>query len=112
MRTGPSGKLCVQVGGGGIYGSRVLTDGAWHHVAAVLENDGSPNLDEIKLYVDGIEDTEPFPGVPINTLYSKIVLIGVYGPTARYFEGLIDDVRIYDRVLTEAEIQALAEMGD
>ena len=97
---------------GTISGSSLLTDGAWHHVAAVLDNDGSPNLNEVKLYVDGTEEAVPVTSVAINTIYSWKVKIGVYGPTARYFEGLIDDVRIYDRPLSEAEIQALAGMGN
>ena len=89
-----------------------MTDDGWHHVAAVLENDGTPNLNEVKLYVDGVEEAVPGGGVAINTLYSKNVKIGVYGSSAKYFKGLIDDVRIYDRALTEAEIQVLAAMGD
>ena len=111
MRIHPSGMLQVQVGGGSIYGSSVLTDGAWHHVAAVLDNDGSPNLNEIKLYVDGTEEAVPITSIAICTSYSDVVKIGVYGTTAKYFNGLIDDVRIYDRALSEAEIQVLAAMG-
>ena len=112
MRNGPSGVLDVQVGGGKISGSSLLTDGAWHHVAAVLDNDGSPNLTEIKLYVDGVEEAVPGTSVAINTVYSVRVKIGVFGSTANYFNGWLDDVRIYSRALSEAEIQALAEMGD
>jgi len=110
MRIHPSGMLQVQVGGGSIYGSSVLTDGAWHHVAAVLDNDGSPNLNEIKLYVDGTEEAVPITSIAINTVYSDVVKIGIYGTTAKYFNGLIDDVRIYDRPLTQTDIDELADM--
>ena len=112
MRISSSGVLNVQVGGGTISGTTVITDGIWHHVAAVLDNDESPNLDEVKLYVDGTEEAVPGTSVAINTVYSKNVKIGVYGSTARYFNGWLDDVRIYSRALTEAEIQALAGMGN
>jgi hypothetical protein len=112
MRINSSGVLNVQVGGGTISGSSVLTDGAWHHVAAVLDNDGSPALNEIKLYVDGTEEAVPGGSVEICTSYTNNVKIGVYGDTANYFNGWLDDVRIYDRALTEPEIQALAAMGD
>lgn len=34
-----------------------------------------------------------------------------YGSWRYYFEGLIDDVRIYNRALSESEIQALFNEG-
>jgi hypothetical protein len=37
------------------------------------------------------------------------VHVGVYYGLLRYFNGLIDDVRIYDRALSAAEIAALAQ---
>ena len=112
MRINSSGVLNVQVGGGTISGSSVLTDGQWHHVAAVLDNDGSPDLNEVKLYVDGLEEAVPGISVAISTSYSNKVKIGVYGSTANYFNGWLDDVRIYDRALTDPEIQTLAALGD
>ena len=110
FRVAPGGNLNVQVGGGTIFGTTVITDGNWHHVAAVLENDGSPNLNEVRLYVDGTEEAVPGTAMVINTILDNEVKIGVFSDTAKYFEGLIDEVRIYSRALTEAEIQALAEM--
>jgi hypothetical protein len=111
MRINSSGVLNVQVGGGTISGTTVITDGIWHHVAAVLENDGTPNLDEVKLYVDGTEEAVPGTSVAINTIYSTVVKIGVYGSTANYFNGWLDDVRIYNQALSEAEIDELVDMG-
>ena len=76
----------------------------------MLENDGSPTLDEVKLYVDGTEEAVPGIATEINTILDNEVKIGVFSDTAKYFEGLIDDVRIYNRALSEAEVQALADM--
>ncbi|MDL2121942.1 MAG: LamG domain-containing protein, partial [Deltaproteobacteria bacterium] len=37
--------------------------------------------------------------------------IGANGKNNNYFKGLIDDVRIYDRALSAAEIEELADQG-
>jgi hypothetical protein len=53
-----------------------------------------------------------FMGVPINIAADNTVTIGAYeyaGTTATYFNGQIDDVRIYDRGLSESEIMEIAQ---
>ncbi|MCD6394235.1 MAG: LamG domain-containing protein, partial [Planctomycetes bacterium] len=103
------GHLLLGVGGGAIVGSTPVSDGDWHHVAIVLENDGSPNINEVKLYVDGLPDAPSWNGSDrdINTQAEGDVTIGQY-LGASFFEGTIDEVRIYDRALTAEEIAALA----
>ncbi|MHC4331806.1 MAG: LamG-like jellyroll fold domain-containing protein [Planctomycetota bacterium] len=49
---GQAGAIRVEVNGGYQVGSIDLRDGTWHHVAAVLVDDGSPDVMEITLYVD------------------------------------------------------------
>lgn len=112
FRVKPGGQLNVQVGGGTISGTTVLTGGEWHHVACVLDNDGSPTLDEVKLYVDGVEEAVPGVTTVINTIIDNEVKIGVFSDTAKYFEGSIDEVMVYSRALSEGEVQELAAMGD
>jgi len=41
---------------------------------------------------------------------TSVVYIGSQSSTTRYFNGSIDDVRIYNRVLTPSEIDTLYEM--
>jgi len=116
------GNLRLWVGGGGINGSTIVADGEWHHVAAVLKSDGTPDLSDIKLYVDGIEESTTSPSQPINTVGYANVQVGVFGgvgrwldddhlawPPAnneRYFEGVIDEVRIWNVARSREEIQA------
>jgi subtilisin family serine protease len=100
--------LRVAVMGGYIYGTTDLNDNHWHHLAAVLEDDGSPNADEIRLYVDGLE--EPVGGsgsIAVNTASASNVQIGSFTLSGKYFKGLIDDARIYDVALTEEMIEQL-----
>ena len=104
------GYLGLEVGGGVIVGSTFVCDDQWHHVAVVLENDGTPNINEVKLYVDGVFDAPSSVGdKEINTVLGPDVKIGVWGGGQRFFEGLIDEVRIYDRPLSVDEIAVLAK---
>ena len=88
-----------------------LLDGTWHHVAAVLPM-GYTNVADVELYVDGEligpEDTA-WSERQIDTVSFNDVKIGILEDGQnRYFDGLIDDVRIYNRALDENEIAALA----
>lgn len=76
----------------------------WHHVAGTY--DGST----IKLYVDGtLSGSRTWNGFIHDTDTS--LLIGHTNDSRydRVLDGRIDDVRIYNRALTEAEIQQLAD---
>jgi hypothetical protein len=113
MRThnGPA-TLRLECGRGNTYGTTDLVDGEWHHVAAVLEDDGTPDVSEIKLYVDGKLDPIMEGGTPrqMNTSSGGEFRIGYdLNNTGRTFDGMMDDVRIYDRALSADDIQALID---
>jgi hypothetical protein len=112
LATEGAGRLRLEVGGGAIVGSTLICDGQWHHVAAVLEYDGTPNVNEVRLYVDGLLDTassasDRVISTVIDTA-SPDVAIGAWPPGGRYFAAVIDEVRIYDRALSPDELAALA----
>jgi len=72
----------------------------------VVEDADLPNLhDNVKLYKDGtiadIHDIGLLDLWPVNTGSGVDVRIG------RRFNGIMDDLRIYDRALSEDEIRAL-----
>ena len=117
VRVNETGSLRAEVQNGYIYGTHPVNDGNWHHIAVVLEDDESADISEVFLYIDGHRDT--IAGVSpraINTSIAQDVRIGVFYVGQRYFQGLIDDVRIYNRALTGAEIRemykSLALTGD
>jgi hypothetical protein len=107
-----TGELAVYTWPSYIKTNRIVTDNQWHHVAAVLADDGTPNVNEIQLYVDGqLQATTVSSAQAINTAAAADVLLGAYdnaGAKSGYFKGLIDDVRIYDRALNPDEILATA----
>lgn len=81
--------------------STLTPDGAWHHVA------GTYDLQNIKLYIDGsLVATTPYTTAITHSV--QPLLIGKGGGGAYQFDGSIDDVRVYDRALTLAEIKGLA----
>lgn len=112
LRLQADGKLAAAVWGGYIQSSVSVADGQWHHVAAVLADDGSPSVNEITLYVDGVPQSTTYSSTQaIDTLAGQDVQIGsAYNGTsqASFFNGLLDDVRIYDVSLTEEEIFRLS----
>ncbi|MHC4544246.1 MAG: lamin tail domain-containing protein, partial [Planctomycetota bacterium] len=73
----------------------------WYHVAAT--NDGST----LKLYVDGrLKDSTSSTGL---TGVNHNAYIGGEPNTTLYYTGLIDDVRIYDRAVSESEFLDIAD---
>jgi len=80
-----------------------VSDTDWHHVAATRSGE------TVTFYVDGAPaGTADISGESADNPVP--VRIGTDGPgygAASMFKGLIDDVRIYNRALSQAEIRAL-----
>ena len=86
-----------------LFGSTPLNDGQWHHIAAVRNNASAEN----SLFVDGRR--EDSVGFSYTTGFGSATFpinIGWLNLTPFYhFKGTIDEVALYDRALTETEIQ-------
>lgn len=112
FRLQTDGRLGVVVWNGYIQSSVSVADGQWHHVAALLADDGSPSVNEIKLYVDGFPQTTTYSSTqPIDTFAGQDVQIGAFyngSAQAGFFNGLLDDVRIYNLDLDENQIYRLS----
>lgn len=74
----------------------IITDGNWHHIIGVY--DGT----NVKIFVDGVEENTKTTSVALGTS-DKSVRIGASHDSNHYFNGLIDEVKIYDRALNAAE---------
>ena len=79
-----------------------VSDGEWHHVAAVL-GDGVK-----RLYVDGVLDasTSVDGAVAVNDIEVRVGDNGESGPEVQNWNGEIDSVRIWSRALTADEVAA------
>ena len=81
-----------------------VTDGDWHHVAGTY--DGS----DFKLYLNGAVDGETAPGTKPDN-HDNFLFIGGCDIGNYWMTGTIDEVVIYNRALSEQEINELMEDG-
>jgi len=93
-------------GGTNIYTSTTYGDGAWYHAAMVK------SVDTISLYINGelvdsAADTSVFN--PGDTFGVVLGILDHERAPARLFPGAMDDVRIYDRPMSQEEIQAIMQ---
>jgi hypothetical protein len=85
----------------------VVNDGEWHHVVVTIAFETDGTNDTMKVYIDGdLSIGYETDTVNINQHSGPaadfIVTLGARGSTP--FNGLIDDVRIYDHILSDVEI--------
>jgi len=94
---------------GGIYkavSGTAVSVNRWYHVVGVWDRNGGPN--NLKIYVDGRLQGATTVDANLGPLPVYVTIGRLYYPTVnQHFEGLIDNVMIFNRVLSEAEIKAL-----
>ena len=84
------------------YSKTVLSLGIWYHVAAVY-NAAAQTLD---IYVNGALDNGGLVGtIPASTTLAAVNATIGKRSGGFYFNGLIDNLRVYNRALSASEIQ-------
>jgi len=82
----------------------------WYYVVATW--DGTTNTNGMKVFVNGVLNGQGTASVTNLTDKGYNLALGKNAAGASYFfNGLIDDVRIYNRALNPSEIKALYKMG-
>jgi hypothetical protein len=89
-----------------LEGAEALPVGKWTHVAVTVGDNG------ISIYVDGAQVAQQAPaalrpsdlGTTVNNFIGRSPF-----PDDPYLDGQLDELRIYNRVLTSAEIASLAK---
>ncbi len=90
--------------GADVPSSKNITDNVWHHVAATY--DGA----QLGLYVDGVQVATK--SIVLDTTGTDFAIgQSISQPGREPFAGSLSDVRIYNRVLTAAELTAAASLG-
>ncbi|MCH8219584.1 MAG: LamG domain-containing protein, partial [Planctomycetes bacterium] len=104
------GSLRAEHGNGNLRGNTTVNDGEWHHAALTVIEGGNLRDGQTTLYVDGRADsTFSGSGNIYNLTAEASVSIGRRASHEdRYFFGSIDEVAIYDRHLSAAEVAWLA----
>jgi hypothetical protein len=82
-----------------IYGGAITT-GNWYHVVGLF------NGTEYKIYVDAVEVATLSDATAPQASGAKFIIAGadIAGNIERFFDGGLDDVRLYDRAITTIEI--------
>ena len=90
----------------------VIPEAEWTHIAITFDVSAPGNNQ--KLYINGQLDAENRSENPLSTNTDDL-LIGAdaypVGSTRFHWQGMLDDVRIYSRALTEAEINLVMTTG-
>ncbi len=103
------GALRFEIGGGFAIGTAQIADGAWHHIA--ISTTGTDTANTV-FWVDGVLDTTAGFGNAnsIDSIADWVTIGGENQPDQilTRFSGAMDELSVYDHVLTESEVGALA----
>jgi hypothetical protein len=95
-----AGRACFDTDTEHAFSTTLVSDDQWHHLTLVL--DGSTG----HVYVDGVEENsfQASPNFSANDLWSIGQEWDSGGPSG-FLTGIVDDVQIYNRALTQKEIE-------
>jgi len=84
-------------------GGKKVSKNKWTHLFVTYDNS------QIKTYFNGVlVKTYPMTGPITNSVEAlRIAARGGYGEPTSFFNGMIDELRIYNRALSKAEVSAL-----
>jgi chitodextrinase len=99
----PDGRVRFMSDGGNLYSNTPVNTGEWKHVAVTLLGTTAT------LFIDGKFESSGTVDVPSANTVDQV--IGASFAPYYFFEGIIDDVAIYNRALSESEIQELYSEG-
>lgn len=93
-----------------VTGTTDLTDGLWHHVVAVRD----ASAGEIRIYVDGTEEGST-PAIYVYGFDSATAALNIGWlnlDLGYHFAGAVDEAALYDRALSDEEIERHYNEGD
>jgi Concanavalin A-like lectin/glucanases superfamily len=106
---GPAGAAFYGPGGGSTnaFGNKIMSIATWHMVTCVY----SLSKMQLSIYVDGVLDNVTTGILTANASISTMLYIGSDSPglndNGYFFQGAIDDIRIYGRMLKPSDINRL-----
>jgi hypothetical protein len=92
-----------------VLGTTSVTNGDWIHLAVTRGVDTESGVSRLEIYIDGnFDGSIDNPNLAALDA-TAMIAIGANSVDARYFSGDLDDVRLYNYVLTPEEIAELAQ---
>lgn len=88
------------------YATSNFAVGTWYHIVGVRQ------ANTLRLYVDGVLRQTAVEPVPIDVTNAIALRIGSLSPAApQFFGGSMDEIQIFGRALSTAEVQAVFNAG-
>jgi hypothetical protein len=94
-----------------VDGTTLINDDQWHHL--VVTYDGSSMASGVAVYIDGsLENSVIVADTLSGTILNSVTPTIGSRSSESYYEGSIDDIRIYSRTLSAAEVEELYTESD
>jgi hypothetical protein len=87
------------------YGTWNFTTGEWYHLAGVRQ------ANVLYLYVNGVLRATTPEAVPTDIANAAPLMIGSVHPGIQFMNGSIDEMAVFGRALTAAEVEAIVVAG-
>lgn len=106
VQSNSDGKIYFVMGNGGNYQNRniAINNNVWNHIVAIY--DGTNMI----LYLNGLAGTPVAFSSATSATTAMLICKRIAGVTG-YFNGLIDEILIFNRALSASEIKLLYELG-
>src|SRR6202023_2095995 len=98
-------EITTSNGGFGMLVPNATVADVWQHVAATY--DGST----MTIYVNGVSVGTPVSATGTINAVTNDLLIGKNIVNGESFPGLVDEVELFDRALTQSEVQTIYDAG-
>lgn len=114
-----TGEIIVRLEGSGAINNKIevetfstWNDGKWHHVAVTY--DGSSTAAGVIIYIDGVAQAPnvTFDAASNSMLNTVPFQIGIRDNTDRLWDGLLDEVAVFNSELTPAQVAAIFNHGN
>ena len=85
-----------------------VNNNIWHHIVVTLDSTQAAS-NEVKIWIDSISQslTKSYNSDTSGNFINKGLIFGRASSKLNYFNGALDDVKIYNRVLNQTEITNL-----
>ena len=86
----------------------IINNNNWHHVVVILDSTQAAS-NEVKIWIDNIAQTltKSYNTDTSGSFINKGLIIGKASTNSNYWTGIVDDLKIYNRPLTQTEITNL-----
>ncbi|WP_422103832.1 LamG-like jellyroll fold domain-containing protein [Winogradskyella sp.] len=103
LRLLPGNNIQVAASGSSLISGTTLADSRWIHIAATY----SSTSEELNLYINGALNRSISKSGALNSDTSSFTIGSNTANTNLFFKGYVDEVRLFDKALSDDEIQKL-----